>query len=259
MDAANGSQITPPAEALLREWISTFGSMIQRKTFDTDRGHEEDFKTLFGICTQAVRFAEAYLVCEQAGFVREAQTLARASLEDAVTAQWCYFREGGMERLRVDQLHKSSAYYLAMADWLGDDELRVKARMIPVPPAEAKGMMKFTQVLGELDDLGFLRISYLNLSRATHVTDATVNEYLHHDHAGVFAVNLAPDFAFSFQGLFVSAAGALLGAALIADLTLDADWIAKLDQASDEILAPLILRGNLAEARRRDVSTMLPE
>jgi hypothetical protein len=249
----------PPSDELLRDWIGRFGSMIQRPTFETDKAHADDFVALFGICTQAVRNAEAYIVCEQAGFVREAQTLSRAALEHAVTAQWCYFRETGISRLAADHIEQRFAYYNAMADWLGDDALREGAKKLTRAPEGAKRMPKFGQLLAELDENTFLKTMYMNLSRVTHVTDATVGEYVHQLPDGTFEVNLAPDFAFASGGLFMAAAAALMGAAMIADLTLDRTSIEILDKASDELGAPLLLRQYLAPEIRRDIATLIPE
>lgn len=105
----------------------------------------------------------------------------RCSFEHAVEAHWCYFVEGGIERLAVDVNRKFRRHYLQMSHYLDNEELRGEAEALR--ERTGKGLPKFTEMMTNLDSGDFLRTSYANLSLSVHPTHLTVSAYLASDNS----------------------------------------------------------------------------
>jgi hypothetical protein len=239
-----------PDEDALVEWIRHVAVSLPRDNFTVPSERAEDFLLLYGVCLQASRFGLAYLSLRETGFEREAQALARASFEHAVTAHWVYFTEGGPKRFGIAINRDFRAYFTSMGDWLDNAELRATAEKHP--EAEGVGVPKFSQMLRDLGGK-FLVTTYRTLSLSVHPTHATVSGYLE-SVDGKTELRHEPRETATFPVLYSTAISSMLALSLIEHIV-EPDAVAKLlDEPSERLKLPIYIHDELPEQIRRSFS-----
>ncbi|MFD6055232.1 hypothetical protein [Agromyces sp. NPDC060279] len=243
------TQGIPPAADLMA-FVEQIGSEIdEREAYELRADLASSFAALFGVSVQAIRLARAFGVLRGSGFGREGFVAARAAFEHAVIAQWCLHTAGGLDRLRVETHRDMRNYYGEMGRWLGDDELLERVAEVD-EFAGQKGMKRFSQIMDDFEEGDFLKISYMNLSRVTHVTSETVTAFHLPQPDDERAVTTNPAAKVDTQGAYIAAASAMLAADVIGELVDDTDLLGRLDKLSDELRIPMSLREAIPKAKR---------
>lgn len=91
----------PPIKELRAFIHSCSGDMLGRTQIRAEKNRLREFRLMIGPCLQVMKYAQAYLLLADSGFTREAEPLARAALEHAVTMQWSYLTKDGIDRMLV--------------------------------------------------------------------------------------------------------------------------------------------------------------
>jgi len=237
-----------PADAALKDWIRHVAEALPRDEFVVPKERSKDFLLLYGFCQQAARFALSYVLLSEQGFQREASTLARCSFEHAVTAHWVYFTQGGVERLGIDVNREFQGYYIAMSEYLGDDDMKELAGAHPT--ADGKGLPPFGQMMWDLDSGGFLRTSYRNLSLSVHPTHLTVSTYLEETDAGPH-LRHEPRHGAQYPTLYTTAISAMLAYSLMEYIVDPFNAKVIVEQPSNELRLPPFLHDALPDDKRR--------
>jgi hypothetical protein len=175
--------------------------------------------------------------------------LARAALEHAITAQWVFILEGGVDRFRVDTAHGHKEHYDTLATWLKNEELAGEVAAMPPLPI-GKRMPKFTQMIPELDKDKFLETSYHILSQQVHVSHSTVFSFLDWEDDS-YTVKFDQQNPYEYQTVYVTAVACMLVRWVIAKLTDDERELSHLDTSSDELIIPMTLEGEVPLDKRR--------
>lgn len=219
------------------------------------RVHENEFFLLYGVIARTIHFADTFLDLAEDGKSAEAVPLARAALEHAVTAQWVFIVDGGIDRWRLSVEHDRLDHYKTLSEWLKHDELAREVQQLP-EPTKGKRLPKFMDMLRELDHDRFLETSYMILSQQVHVTHAAVMAFIEGDEDGNPQLVAPGDYAYAYQATYVAAVACMLARWIIAKLTNDVDELRVLDSLSDELYLPVTLIDQLPEhKRRRDLAT----
>jgi len=167
---------TPTEE--LEEWIVECVEHLRSSDgFTVPESQGNEFLLLFGLAARTVKYSDAYLLLTRSNFESQATPLARAALEHAVTLQWAYLIDGGVDRFRVEIAHDRVAHYSTLAAWMNSDELKARVAGLGLPP-RGKRMPPFLNMLRELDEGRFLETSYHVLSQELHMTHAAVTSFL---------------------------------------------------------------------------------
>jgi len=192
---------------------------------------EEDrapFLTLFGACAQTLRYGEVYANLWEAGDSREAIPIARAALEHAVTAQWAFHTEGGVDRFQAAARKSARSFYLSMADYLGNTDLRETA-VIELEESRA-GLPKWTDIMRDVGE--FVASSYRQMSQVTHVTGSTVAAFVE-NRGDRYEFHGSPDDPHANVNLYVTANAVMLAAWVIGQLVQTPDVRGELDEIAE--------------------------
>lgn len=238
-------------QADLESWIRDCAAWLKdADSYDVLRAHKDEFLLLFGVFTRTIRYAETFLELVASGRAAEGVPVARAALEHAVTAQWVFIVDGGIQRWQRKVDLDRIEYYSKLAEWMKNGELAEGVAQLPAPP-KGKSLPPFLDMLRELDKDHFLETGYKILSQEVHVTHAAVTSALEADEEG--NPQLAPlrEYAFIYQGVYVCAVLCMLVRWILTKLTKVSRDLAELDATSDELNLPLTLIDELPAARRR--------
>lgn len=236
-------QPSKPSDEQLRGWIAQSWALLQAgEALTVPAEKAEQFELFWGPCAQAVRFATAWATLSTTGHAHESDVLARSALEHAMTAQWCYFTEDGVQRLRIKVEQEYHHYYGEMAEWQNMAQVKsALAQRSPPPPKRTKSLPNFTRtILPMLDANNFLRASYRALSRSVHVNDSTVLGFLFQD-GNSTGITPTPAVTNQYSAAFVAATSAMLALAVIADHLDSDDLIRDLNQTSNDLQLPMFL------------------
>ncbi|GAA4384733.1 DUF5677 domain-containing protein [Agromyces bauzanensis] len=199
---------------------------------------------------RTIRYADAYLSLSRAGYGSEAVALARASLEHAVTLQWIFVVQGGIDRFRVTAAHDRQEHYSNLAAWLNNHELAEEVTKLDSPP-DGKRLPPFMNMLRDLDQDRFLETSYHILSQQVHVTHAAVTAFITPGEEEELHINYDQDYGYQYQATYVVAAACMLARWVVARLTNDTELLTRLDNTSDDLILPMTLMDNVAAEKRR--------
>lgn len=238
-----------PSDDALVEWIRHVEEALHRPIFTVRPEYAKDFEVLYGVILQSARYGIAFLRLREAGLHREAEALARAAMEHAVTAHWVFFTEGGLDRFAVAINADFRRYYEVMAEWLDDPALQEKVEEVSVYPG--RGMPKFTQIMNDFGG-SFLTTAYKSLSLSVHATHHTVLKYLEHGDGGVEVRTEARD-ANSFPALYLTAISSMLALSLVEFMIDPSRAEELLDDASERLRLPIFIHSELAEEKRRAI------
>lgn len=239
-----------PPTSELEAWIRDCVAQLRDAPgHDVARAHEDEFYLLFGIIVRTMRYADAFLVLMNSRMEPEAVPLARAALEHAVTLQWVFTVDGGINRFSREVAHDRISHYTKLASWLRNEELAGLVGQIPAPPT-GRRLAPFANLMRELDHESFLETSYHILSQQVHVTHAAVAASLVQG-SDELHITYEQDYGYRQQATYAVAAACMLARWVLAKLTVDTELLAKLDRISDQLFLPLNLIDNLPEANRR--------
>lgn len=242
--------IQVPQEELER-WIRDSAARLQGAAdYTVARVHENEFFLLYGVLTRTIHLADTFLDLVGTGRAADAVPLARTALEYAITAQWVFTVDGGVDRWRRDVEHDRYDHYRTLSEWLSDEDLAREARRLPEPEA-GKRLPKFMAMLRDLDHQRLLETSYLVLSQQVHVTHAAVMAAIEGDENGNLHLSATDEYAYSYQAIYVSAIACMLARWILAKLTNDVEELRRLDAVSDDLYLPVTLIDQLPETRRR--------
>lgn len=244
--------VEKPTAAELEDWIRKVAEVLPRDKFIVPKERAKDLLLLYGFCQQAARFASSYVLLSNEGFQREAAALARCSFEHAVTAHWAYFTEGGVERLAIDVNREFKGYYIAMSEYLDNEELREDAEAHEAP--DGKGLPTFSQMMWDLDSGGFLRTSYRNLSLSVHPTHLTVSTYLEETESGT-QLRHEPREGIEYPMLYTTAISAMLAYSLVEYISDPFAARVLVEEPSNEMRLPPFLHDSLPDEKRRVFAT----
>lgn len=235
-----------PTEDQFRAWIArSWVLLLEGETFVVSAEKADQFGLLWGPCAQAIRYATAWAALSATSHAHESDVLARSALEHALTAQWCYFTDDGIDRLRVKVQQEHHRYFTNMADWQHLAE--IKATLARQTPPTAKGedsLPNFIKkIVPMLDADNFLEASYRALSRTVHVNDSTVLSFLFQD-GDTIGITPTPAVTNQYSAAFVAATSAMLALALIADHLENDDLLRDLNNTSNELQLPMFLNGD---------------
>lgn len=237
-------------DAALESWIEEcIAHLRDAEHFDVPRPHKVEFLLLYGLAVRIVRYSDAYLRLVRCGFFGEAVVLARTALEHAVTLQWVFIVDGGINRFQVNIGHDRIQHYNNLAEWLDHQELADAVSALEAPPA-GKGLPPFMNMLRDLDKEKFLETSYHILSQHVHVTHAAVTSFLESG-AEEPQLNYEPKYRYQSQATYVVAISCMLGRWVIGKLTNDPQQLEQLDKTSDELILPMTLIDSIDEQKRR--------
>lgn len=235
----------------LEAWIADCANHLRESNgFRVSNARAEEFLLLFGLAGRTVRYSDAFLLLGRTNFGPEAVPLARAALEHAVTLQWAFIVEGGLDRFRVEVAHDRIAHYSAVAAWVGSDGLASEVARLDPPPA-GKRMPPFMNLLRDLDEGKFLETSYHVLSQQVHVTHAAVTSFLAASDGAPVSLVYEHEYPYRYEATYAVAAACMLARWVIARLTNDAALLEVLDHASDRLILPMNLLDQLPPGRRR--------
>lgn len=236
-----------PDDDPLVEWIAFVDESLQRPEFTIRPEFAKDFEVLFGVVRQASRFGMAFLTLRESGMIREAEAVARAAMEHAVTAHWVFFTKGGLDRFVVAVNANFRSYYRVMAEWLEYPDLTSKVEA--VSEVTGSGMPNFTQIMTDFGGK-FLTTTYKSLSLSVHPTHHTVLKYLEHSEGRIEVRNEARDPT-PFPALYITAIASMLTLSLIEYMT-DPEAVAeKLDEPSERLRLPMFLHDELPNSKKR--------
>lgn len=244
--------MSKPSLADLESWIAECTSSVAGSPSITVlKEHADEFLLLFGLVGRTMRYADAYMELMSGQHSLEAVPLARAALEHAVTLQWVFLTDGGVDRFRREVAHGHVAHYQTLADWLKNDDLHAAVADLRPAPA-GKRMPPFMNMVRDLDDGKFLETTYHILSQQVHVTHTAVTSFLGWD-AGASQVALVadPEYPYRYEATYAVAAACMLARWPIAKFGDDASLLEHLDATSDRLVLPMNLLEHLAPGRRR--------
>lgn len=209
-----------------------------------------DFSLLYGLVKRVQRLAHAYMKLRRLRFASEGEVLVRAALEHAVTAQYAYLTKGGVDRLAVTLERKQKEWAEAIASSLTDPKAKQWADEMPVPTG--KGLPEFTGegMMGELDEIEFLKVTYKVLSQVGHVShESWTDTFVDVD--GQLQIRESPDDYLDHEILYCLAGFCLLVAWITARLEQDDDEIDRLRQYGVAMHLPWRLDTHLPAKKRR--------
>ncbi len=242
--------MTRPDDAALEAWIEQCVAHLRdAENFDVYRPHKDEFLLLYGLAVRVMRYSDAYLRLIGSGFVGEAVVLARTALEHAVTLQWVFIVDGGINRFQVDIRHDRRDHYRNLAEWLNHQELAEAVASLDSPPG-GKRLPPFMQMLRELDHEKFLETSYHILSQHVHVTHAAVAQFLEQG-ADELHIKYEPKYSYRYQATYVVAISCMLARWVVAKLTDDPQLLELLDKTSNDLTLPMTLIDNVEQKKRR--------
>jgi len=242
--------MTRPNDAALEAWIEQCVAHLRdAENFDVYRPHKDEFLLLYGVAVRVMRYSDAYLRLVRSGFAGEAVVLARTALEHAVTLQWVFIVDGGINRFQVDVRHDRLEHYRRLDGWLNHQELSEAVASLELPP-EGKRLPPFTNMLRELDHEKFLEMSYHILSQHVHVTHAAVAQFLEQGDQELH-INYDPMYGYQGQATYVVAISCMLARWVVAKLTGDPQLLELLDKTSDNLTLPMTLIDNVEQKKRR--------
>lgn len=242
--------VAVPDNLTLEAWIEEcIGHLRDAKEFDVLAVHSNEFLLLYGVAARIVRYSDAYLQLARSGFLGEAVVLARTALEHAVTLQWVFIVDGGIDRYRLEVAHERIEHYRNLAGWLESQQLAEAVADLEAPP-EGKRLPPFMNMLRELDQDRFLEASYHILSQHVHVTHAAVASFVV-PAADDLQLKYDQDYGYRYQATYVVATTCMMARWVIAKLTDDRALLERLDRASDSMLLPMNLIESVPKNRRR--------
>ncbi|MFG1782643.1 DUF5677 domain-containing protein [Rhodococcus oryzae] len=242
--------MTGPDDAALEAWIEQCVIHLRdAENFDVYRPHKDEFLLLYGVAVRIIRYSDAYLRLVRCGLVGEAVVLARTALEHAVTLQWVFIVDGGINRFRVDIGHDRIQHYSNLAEWLDHHELAEAVAALDDPP-EGKRLPPFMNMLRDLDEEKFLETSYHILSQHVHVTHAAVTSFIESG-AEELHIRYEPEYGYQYQATYVVAISCMLARWVVGKLTGDPQLLEFLDKTSDDLILPMTLIENIDEEKRR--------
>lgn len=241
---------TPPIEDL-EEWIVECVEHLRSSDgFTVPEAQGNEFLLLFGLAARTVKYSDAYLLLTRSHFASQAPPLARAALEHAVTLQWAFLVDGGVNRFRVEIAHDRLAHYSTLAAWMSNGEFSARVARLD-PPPQGKRMPPFMNMLRELDEGRFLETSYHVLSQEVHVTHAAVTSFLTPGESEPVSLVLDQEYPYRYPATYAVAAACMLARWVVARMTNDAGLLEVLDKASDRLILPMNLIEQLPPGRRR--------
>ena len=242
--------MTRPTETEHEAWIKECVAHLQdAESYDVVSAHANEFLLLYGVIARTVRFADTYLHLVRAGFGSEAVVLARAALEHAVTLQWIFLVDGGIDRYRVTAAHDRQEHYSNLAEWLNNEELAEEVKKLGLPPA-GKRLPPFMNMLRGLDKENFLEMSYHILSQQVHVTHSAVTSFVAPGEDELH-IKYDQDYGYQYQATYVVAASCMLARWVVARLTNDTALLERLDKTSDDLILPMTLLDSVARHKQR--------
>lgn len=240
--------VYPPApEADLIEFIKTSSGDILGRSQLTTTQHRE-LRLLIGPCLQVMKYAQAYLLLVNSNFTREAEPLARAAFEHAVTAQWTYLTVDGFDRFLVWASRTEKEHWSQLAKWSNNTEMADFADKLVIPAG--KSMPNYGNILHDgLIDGEFFQLTQSVLSQTLHITPSSIANHL--DPTDASKLIQFPKPLFGYETTLVVAMSCMLTAGLVADLIYDQALSDGLDAASDELKLPRDISAHIPPARSR--------
>jgi hypothetical protein len=237
-------------EDALTDWIrACVSSLRDADGFTVEKVHSDEFLLLYGLIARTFRYSNAYLTLVDAKMEAEAVPLARAALEHAITLQWVFIVDGGVNKFRNAVAHDRVEHYGKLAEWLDNDELRdALAELGPLPEGSRLG--KFMDMVRDLDEDTFLETSYHVLSQHVHVTHSAVTSFLHPGE-GETHILYDQEYAYRYQATYAAAASCMLARWVLARFTNDDALLEALDHASDDLHLPMQLADQVKPPRKR--------
>ncbi len=239
-----------PNEIKLKAWIEECLDLYEQGgDFEVCVNHKDELLLLFGMIARTLRFSSAYLLLLENNMEAEAVPLARSALEHAVTVQWVFTVDGGVNRFQREISHDRIEHYSTLAKLLKNSELHEKLHLLEEPLA-GKRMPKFMDVLRDLDQDKFLESSYLILSQQVHVTHSAVSSFLANDGKGL-GLQISARYDYRYQATYVVAAACMLALWVLARLTSGKKLLDLLDKKSEELVLPMNLLDSIDSSKRR--------
>lgn len=231
-------------------WIEECVAHLQdAKSYDVVSAHANEFLLLYGVIARTMRFADAYLQLVRSGYGSEAVVLARAALEHAVTLQWIFVVNGGIDRYRVTSAHDRQEHYSNLAEWLNNEELAEEVKKLDLRPV-GKRLPPFMNMLRDLDKENFLEMSYHILSQQVHVTHSAVTSFVAPGEDELH-IKYDQDYGYQYQATYVVAASCMFARWVVARLTNDTALLEQLDKASEDLILPMTLLDSVAPSKQR--------
>lgn len=200
------------------------------------------FKMLFGICAQVIRYARGWKLLSTAGLPIEARLLVRSALEYAATAQYSYLRVDGLDRLYKSAQLDQADLFTRMHRYTGVDDWRTMAADVDVP-GDGKALPPVDQIFGILDpEDAIFRQVYAILSQATHVTPSSLSQHfvVTGEDRQTWQLNHHSDVdRFRSQTTFALALAVMSATWIMAHIRDDEAMLARLDSLSDELKLPI--------------------
>ncbi|WP_417374513.1 DUF5677 domain-containing protein [Glutamicibacter protophormiae] len=239
---------TPEAE--LTDWIHSCISSIRDATgFTVATRHADEFRLLYGLVARTMRYSDAYLTLVDCNMEGEAVPLARAALEHAITLQWVFVVDGGVEKYRNSVAHDRLEHFGKLAESPDNIELRdALTKLGPLPEGSRLG--KFMDMVRELDEGAFLETSYRILSQHVHVTHSAVTSFLQPGEDEMHTL-YDQEYTFRYQATYVCAIACMLARWVLARLTNDAALLEELERISDKLLLQMQLADQVKPPRKR--------
>ncbi|WP_072803133.1 DUF5677 domain-containing protein [Rhodococcoides yunnanense] len=217
--------------------------------FDVNRVHKEEFLLLYGVAARVMGYSDAYLRLSRAGLAAESAVLARTALEHAVTLQWIFIVNGGVNRFQVNVAHDRIDHYTNLAVWLKNEELAKAVASLDAPPT-GKRLPKFMSMLRDIDEEKFLETSYHILSQHVHVTHTAVAAFLEQGDKELH-IKYKQEYVHHYQATYIVAVSCMLARWVVAKITNDTELIELLDKKSDDLILPMTLIDGLELSKRR--------
>lgn len=229
-----------PSEDELLLFIEREEQRLVGRTFRVPRENISEFRVIFGVCAQALRYSGGYAVMVRAGRPREAIALARQAMEHAATAMWAHFVDGGVSRLQTTLKATHLTFLSKMSDYLDDDALhREIEKQTACLEHGGKGLPPVAHRLAVIDQGRMLQTIYMQQSQLVHVTGSAVLGFVAAGADGELALNWDPADPHQANTTYAAAMAAMFASWVIACVGGDSAALAELDQLSDKLQLPL--------------------
>lgn len=224
----------------------------QEEAVTVETRHVEAFLPVYSLSQRVRRYARAYLKLERDGMGPAGRPLVRSALEHAVTAQWIFYVDGGVNRFKKSANLDQARFFRAITG-LPEDHPDVVEVFAMVP--EGKGMPPWEQIRKQMEDsTDFLASTYRVLSQSVHVTHGAYLDAIEVDEGNNVSLRDAPDDTAGRAVMYTLAASCLLSWWLDAVCRGDHARLLKLQDHGHNLKMPWRLDQRLPAERRREGS-----
>jgi hypothetical protein len=246
----------PSVDALLAFTLRYIQDPGRRDEIEVAPEKQEEFLLLFGLTHRVRRLAQAYIRLRKGGFELEGQILVRSALEHAVTAQWSYLAEGGIQQFKVSATKDQYSFVKLLNEYSSSPDAQAMSEEFRERQLDGDKLPRITDMFSRLDNNGFLRTAYKVQSQVVHVTHQATLDALETADDGEISLLLHPNHETGHQTLYALTSSCLLAAWVVAHIEGATDELRKLSEFARDLSMPYRLDASLPMVERRFQETI---